>query len=501
MTKNCDQCDKQFDNLLRCSRCQKAVYCSKEHQRAHWKIHKSVCEPQGGETSASRSSLATSSTTTSASSVSTSLSTSSSTSTSKPASVSTSSSASSSVSASASHDSGRDKGEKIDSIMSEHELFERTFDKMRAEHGLSLASMPAAFDLMNSWIGLYKLEPTDALITEVVPVCVGLGGEWHMKAIQCRAFLRYKQHRFKEALADFIEFRGLAGNSAELAENMGHTYNTLGDYAKAEECFSESLRLMDLPGAPPKSSSNRGGVLLGLGLVKERLGRPEEGLKILQSALQFYRNRFKGAEHSLVAKTLMSVGHTQEKLKRYPEAVTSYREATRIFQFTCGDDTPLTANAVFSLAKALNIQKERVEARELLQKTLELYVGFDTLHVYMPIIIEILNEAKAWSVNEEQPANVKPGPDTLAILHRKFVPLIPSVLKCEGRLKEEKVDSGTAAVFHKVAGEICMLAGQYAVAAPLLKKAIQTFQTVTEVNCSGLIKECQNMLAFSGQSE
>jgi tetratricopeptide (TPR) repeat protein len=106
--------------------------------------------------------------------------------------------------------------------------------------------------------------------------------------------LRFKQHRFRESLADFLLFKQYAGPSAHLAENMGHTYNTLGDFINAEACFQESLKLMDRPEAPAKDASNRGGVLLGLGLVRERLGRTEEGLATLNEALAFYRHRFKG---------------------------------------------------------------------------------------------------------------------------------------------------------------------------------------------------------------
>lgn len=494
MDKQCGHCGAAASR--RCARCQKVVYCSQEHQKAAWKTHKPTCVPASSAAS-SQSPSPRDPVTLHASSATTATAPAATTTT-----IATTAAATAATGAVPST-KARDKGEDIDAIMEDHEKFERTFNEMRTAHGLSLVSMPAAFDLMNSWIGLYKLEPTEALLAEVMPVCEQPGEEWkewRMRAVQCRAFLRYKQHRFRDALADFLTFQSLAGDSAELAENMGHTYNTLGDYAKAEERFTASLRLMDLPGAPPKSSSNRGGVLLGLGLVKERLGRPAEGLEILEKALAFYRQRFQGVEHSLVAKTLMSVGHTQEKLQRYTDAVASYREATRIFKVTCGDDTPLTANAIFNLAKALYRQNP-TEARELLQQALKLYVGFDTLHVYIPTVIEILNEAKSWSINEKQDPGLAPGPATLAALNRKFVPLVPHVVKCDQRLQEEKeVDKGTLAVFDKVGGEVCMLAGKYDLATPLIKKAIAIFKTVTEVNCDGLIKECEGMLAFTGKS-
>jgi hypoxia-inducible factor (prolyl hydroxylase) len=38
----CELCGHQ-ENLLRCSRCRGAYYCSKEHQKQHWKKHKKSC--------------------------------------------------------------------------------------------------------------------------------------------------------------------------------------------------------------------------------------------------------------------------------------------------------------------------------------------------------------------------------------------------------------------------------------------------------------------------
>jgi MYND finger len=36
-------CDKHAN--LRCSRCKLVYYCSAEHQKSHWTIHKSLCRP------------------------------------------------------------------------------------------------------------------------------------------------------------------------------------------------------------------------------------------------------------------------------------------------------------------------------------------------------------------------------------------------------------------------------------------------------------------------
>ncbi|CAL1578283.1 unnamed protein product [Knipowitschia caucasica] len=42
-TQNCELCGK-MENLLKCGRCRNSFYCSKEHQKQHWKEHKLKCK-------------------------------------------------------------------------------------------------------------------------------------------------------------------------------------------------------------------------------------------------------------------------------------------------------------------------------------------------------------------------------------------------------------------------------------------------------------------------
>ncbi|KAI4880119.1 hypothetical protein NFI96_005086 [Prochilodus magdalenae] len=48
----CELCGK-MENLLKCGRCRSSFYCSKEHQKQHWKKHKLTCreaeDKQGGQ--------------------------------------------------------------------------------------------------------------------------------------------------------------------------------------------------------------------------------------------------------------------------------------------------------------------------------------------------------------------------------------------------------------------------------------------------------------------
>lgn len=43
-SKNCSVCGST-EKLFKCSRCKIMLYCSKEHQKLHWKYHKATCHP------------------------------------------------------------------------------------------------------------------------------------------------------------------------------------------------------------------------------------------------------------------------------------------------------------------------------------------------------------------------------------------------------------------------------------------------------------------------
>ena len=43
MTEKCAICDKEA--VQKCSACKRVRYCSREHQKQHWKEHKKICQP------------------------------------------------------------------------------------------------------------------------------------------------------------------------------------------------------------------------------------------------------------------------------------------------------------------------------------------------------------------------------------------------------------------------------------------------------------------------
>ena len=201
--------------------------------------------------------------------------------------------------------------------------------------------------LVHSLIPLYRLNDTEAVLNEIMPFCKEKGGKVYIKAIQSKAFCLFKQYKFKEALVLFHEQAQLVGPSSALYENMAHTFNSVGDYDSAATYFTQALQLLG-----QGSYGKKGGIYLGLGLVRERQGRPEEALPILQQALQHYKDDVGSDDgSSLIAKSHMSVGQCFENLKQLPEAIGHIKEAVRIFKKTVGNTSPLTANSLGVLGR------------------------------------------------------------------------------------------------------------------------------------------------------
>ena len=138
---------------------------------------------------------------------------------------------------------------------------------------------------VSSLIAQYKLNDTEALLDDILPACKARGGNVYIRAIQSRAFCLFKQYKFEKALEVFHEQAELVGPSAALFENMAHTYNSLGDYESAGKYFLQAMACMGKEG----NNGKKGGILLGLSIVRERQGDPAAALPILQQALENYK--------------------------------------------------------------------------------------------------------------------------------------------------------------------------------------------------------------------
>merc|ERR1712137_135398 len=262
-----------------------------------------------------------------------------------------------------------------------------TFKKqLGLEHELTLNSL---IDCAYEYIKAYQLTLCDQLLMEGYDTCKARGTDdsFYIKMIQALAFLRFKQSRFQDAVDLFEEMRVLLGPNPSLLENTGHAYNSIGDQENAQRCFTEALELCSLD---PSHKAHKGGLLLGLGLVKTRRGNLEGGLAELKEALQWYIDDLAGQDNALIAKAHVSVAGTLEQMDRHEEAEPHYKEAIRIFKATCGEVNPLTADALRKMGLCLREQQKWEEAYDTLSESLVSNVGIDTFAINLANIAEIM---------------------------------------------------------------------------------------------------------------
>jgi len=475
--------------LLQCSRCKKVIYCNRDCQRGDWKVHKLVCIPV----------------------------------TEQPVLKTLKKEA---------------EAEKIDEVEMEKEIEEAEklgeedfapllgdfmdeedfirpapikIDKRTQDYGAGLKreltmikkysmlsekhgaenknTLRVSFELIHMWLNCYKLTPCSELIEEIWPACKKKFDEktdqqWYLKALQSKAFLRFKQFRYQEAIDIFQEFRDIMGASAQLCENMGHTYNRLGEYESAEKAFKEALDLIDDPKLG--KGANKGGILLGFGSMLQKMKKSEQALAVHTSALTFYQEHYKNVAHSLVAKALVAVGGTLDSLQRYPEAVAKFEEAVSIYTQTVGEQTPLTANAVGCLGSSLLKDGQFEKARKELARSFTLYVSFDTLD-----LIRILDILK---LIMETHSKIGSGIDQSC-----YKSYIPGVSQLVANLKHQNIEedgTGTVSVLLKTAAELAILGGEYTLTRPMLVNSKTYFETVTFLDCSNLVSTCDKLIQF-----
>jgi len=369
---------------------------------------------------------------------------------------------------------------------------------LKRKEGLaSDRTLKQAFKLMDCLIGQYKLNRTDEILKELEAVCMEKGHDWKVKYIQSTAFVRWKQYRFKDALALFLKQQDIVGASAALCENIGHTYSSLGNLPEAETYFERAIELLKRG-----SYGNRGGIYMGLGLVRDRMNKTREALPILQQALEHYQ-----AEHtkdhvqldsSIIAKAHMSVGKAHEKLGDPHKAASHMADALAIFRRTVGHDSPLTANAMACLGKVKAVLGEIKEGLTLLKGAIRLEASKDAFH--LETIWELFSKVKDLHMDlakERQAASAHTNHlASLKAAYSQYTPLIKAAL-ARIQPRHEKDELGTLAVFYKTVGEIYMLAQDYTAGKTLINDALRCFHKIQDFDCSSLIEGCTMLLGVA----
>jgi len=357
-------------------------------------------------------------------------------------------------------------------------ILEEQYLKLRDEKGLDdEETLKAFFSFFDNCIQLYRLKKLEGHLLEVVPVVRKRNDQYTMKGIQALGFVYWKQSKFKEALVLFHEMEDHLGRNAALCENIGHTYSSLGDLEKAEQYFRDALKFLDAEGG-----NNQGGTLLGLALVRDRMNKHESALPIAIQAYEFYKRQAEGAPASLQAKAGVSVAKILIKLGRSPEAESYFKEAVYMFDITCGKTSPLVASARMEYGSLLWDLDRREEAQKQLLTAYDVETikdAFDMLKV-----LEIHNLIMDTHLKK-----------TKQIQRHYFKVYCPIAIRTTKRVREQLVQDGNAAVYYKAVGELHMWAGDYAVAEELVNEALGLLRVEKSVDCSNLIKQCEDMVA------
>eukprot|EP01125_Pyxidicula_operculata_P004649 TRINITY_DN1748_c0_g2_i1.p1 TRINITY_DN1748_c0_g2~~TRINITY_DN1748_c0_g2_i1.p1 ORF type:complete len:383 (-),score=40.06 TRINITY_DN1748_c0_g2_i1:15-1133(-) len=366
---------------------------------------------------------------------------------------------------------------------------ENQIEKIKHSQGsLQAKDLPLVFSLFDVYIGSYRLNKLDKLIEEVTPIVTQVGGEWLPKLVQMLAFLRFKQFRFKESLAQFLIFESMMGASPELLENMGHTYNSLGETNKAEECFTRAIKMLE---ENPQSSrvAHKGGLLMGLGVVNQKSNKYKEALKNFEDALEWYRKFHEGKDHSLIAKAHVSCGKVQEAQNAFAKAEVHFAEAVRIFRITCGNDSPLTGNALSRLGTVQLAQDKYDLAQASLAESLKWQVTYDNIN--MTELLELVTKILELHTKRDRSIN-----------QSLYKPYIQYIKEANVQMKKQNIPSDdTVAVFNKTGGELCLLAGEFVTAKEMIQSSLDYLKKVTYLDVSSLIESCEAVLAYIKMKE
>lgn len=368
----------------------------------------------------------------------------------------------------------------------EEALLEVKFAKLRKQYGIEdRRTLTAFFELFDLWIMLYRLNKIDAVLVDIMPACEWRRDEFTFKAVQALAFTRWKQGRYREALERFHEMEGWMGKHAALVENIGHTYNTIGQYDEAERYFKDALTLTKLSAKHRNETANEGGILLGLAGVQDRRGRHLDALPTAVEAYEFFKGRdlVRGWDTSLTAKAAMQVSKLQLKLGNLSGAETFSAEALKIFELTAGEDSPLVVGALDRLGSIYIRLGRREEARKSWHRAYKVASVKDALDLVE--ILELHNALLDTHIKGVEGLDRKAF--TMYFDIAKFV---------VERVRAETKQDGNAGAYYKAAGELLVLGGDCKQGRPLLSEAAELFAAETSIDTTGLVRQCRDLMSF-----
>mmetsp|Transcript_7180 Transcript_7180/g.15547 ORF Transcript_7180/g.15547 Transcript_7180/m.15547 type:complete len:344 (+) Transcript_7180:3-1034(+) len=198
------------------------------------------------------------------------------------------------------------------------------------------------------------------------------GLPWDVKWLQDCATLRCKQARQEEAAVLLEEVARRTPPHPATLNNLGTVYNMLRQHEKAEEYFQAAVEVAGHQ-EPQKED------LWHLGILKKNIGKYDEALPMLESALEQWLVD-DPTDDVTIAKLRDTLGSCYDLMGRYEDAVTQFSEARVLYGRSIGAESPLYGSACEGLTKALTHAGRWPEAFERLEEAFLNVAEKDAIH-------------------------------------------------------------------------------------------------------------------------
>ncbi len=268
----------------------------------------------------------------------------------------------------------------------QYQTYQSRFQSLVKEKGYNHTfTLKAAFDYYSTLITQYRLTECDELLDQIYEHCINRGAwsMYYVMAIQARAFLRFKQHRYQESVDYFNEQIALLGPNEKIYENMALAYSRLNQMDEAARSYARAILLIR---EKPPEEQKFATLLMGLSTV---LDNTEDALTVLTASMEMLKQIY-DKPHSLMAKTLSAMGDMHMKRNEIVEALPCYEDAVKIFIDTCGYETPLTSNAMNKYGKALLQNQQNEKASQVFLDALNVWVKLDDSTFDSGMVLEAL---------------------------------------------------------------------------------------------------------------
>lgn len=275
----------------------------------------------------------------------------------------------------------------VDCQIKQYNTYRDRFFLLTKEKGYEdTHTLKSAFDYYSTLITQYRLKECNELLDLIYPYCIARGNwsTYYIMAIQARAFLRFKQKRYEEAIDYFnMQIEALGPNEL-IYENMALAYARLNQPIDASKCYAEAILLIR---QKPLEEQQFATLFISLSLVLEKI---EDAFTVLNAGMELLKIKYKNKPHSLMAKTLTAMGDLHTKKHNALSAEKCYSEAVQIFIDTCGYNTPLTSSAMNKHAGSLILLNNKDKAAEIYLTALSIWVKLDDEIFDIQMILEAI---------------------------------------------------------------------------------------------------------------